>query len=259
METITTETVRAETLDGGRIQRVVLDAGKGNVIGMRVIRDLRDVLGRVSGARQLCAIVLDHAGDHFSFGASVDEHVPGQVEEMLPRFHALAREVLAARVPALCAVRGMCLGGGLEVALLADRVFAAPGAKLGQPELLLGVFAPIGSALLPRRIGSFAAADLLLSGRVVGAEEARALGLVGEIAADPGAAALAWARQHLAPKSASSLRYAAAAARLAWSEAFLADLARLEETYLTDLMATHDAREGIAAFLEKRKPSWTDA
>ncbi len=112
MNTIKTDTVRAEPLDDGRLVRLVLDAGKGNVIGLKVIRDLEDVLAKLGEMKSLCAIVLDHEGDHFCFGASVDEHVPGEVEEMLPRFHALAGKFLKLRVPVLCAVKGMCLGGG---------------------------------------------------------------------------------------------------------------------------------------------------
>jgi cyclohexa-1,5-dienecarbonyl-CoA hydratase len=258
MEMIETKTVRQELLDDGRILRLILDAGKGNVIGSAVIGDLRRILESVAKARSVRAVVIDHAGGHFSFGASVDEHVPGEVEKMLPAFHALARELLALGVPLVSAVRGMCLGGGLEVAILADRIVASPTAKFGQPEMALGVFAPIGSALLPRRIGSFAAADLLLSGRVIGVEEAKGFGLVAEIADDPTEAALGWIREHLLPKSASSLRFASHAARRPWLEGFQADLEHLEALYLEELMATPDAREGITAFIEKRKAKWED-
>ena len=259
MEAITTDTVRGEPLDDGRILRIVLSAGKGNVVGMKVIRDYQEILGRVGEMKSLCAILLDHDGDHFSFGASVDEHVPGEVEQMLPMFHGLAKTVLGLSIPTLAAVRGMCLGGGLEVAILADRVFCSPTAKFGQPEMQLGVFAPIGSALLPRKMGSSPATDLLLSGRIIGAEEAHGFGLVGEVCDDPAANALAWARKYLVPKSASSLRFAAQAARRTWCDAFLSDLDHLEAVYLKELMATHDAKEGIHAFLEKRDPAWVDA
>jgi cyclohexa-1,5-dienecarbonyl-CoA hydratase len=177
---------------------------------------------------------------------------------MLPAFHALARELLELSIPVACAVRGACLGGGLELALLADRIFVAPDAKLGQPEILLGVFAPLGSALLPRRIGASAAADLLLTGRTIPAEEATRLGLAQVLAQDPGAEALAWARE-VCGKSAAALRRATRAARLAWMPGFLADLAAVEELYLQDLMKTKDAAEGIRAFLEKREPTWEDA
>lgn len=259
METIQTETLRQELLDGGKILRLVLDAGKGNVIAGKVIGELRNVAAAARASAPLRAIVLDHEGDHFSFGASVEEHAPGAVDDMLPAFHALARELLELDIALVAVVRGMCLGGGLEVALLADRIVASPTAKFGQPEMSLGVFAPIGSALLPRRIGSFRAADLLLTGRVIKVEEATDFGLVAEVADDPTEAALAWVREHLVPKSAASLRFATRAARRQWLPGFEADLEDLEGLYLTELMATHDAPEGIAAFLEKRKAEWTDA
>ena len=85
------------------------------------------------------------------------------------------------------------------------------------------------------------------------------MGLVAEITDDPGEAALAWAREHLLPKSAASLRFAIDAARLKWREAFLDGLDRLEDVYLRELMSTRDAPEGIRAFLEKRKPVWEDS
>jgi cyclohexa-1,5-dienecarbonyl-CoA hydratase len=251
--------VRCEVLEEGRVWRLVLDRPKGNVIDRAVVGELREWTARAAQEGALHALVLDHAGEHFSYGASVEEHVRGRVEDFLPAFHALARELLCADVPLLACLRGSALGGGLELALLADRRLAAPGARLAQPEIALGVFAPIGSALLPRLVGPQRAAELLLSGRTLEAEEALRIGLVDELTADPAAAALDWVRKHLLGKSAAALRLAARAARRAWLEPFLADLAELERLYLGELMATRDANEGLAAFIEKRRPAWEDA
>ena len=248
--------VRCERALDGAVLRLVLDAGKGNVVDRALCEALAAAAASARAEPRLAAVVLDHEGPHFSYGASVPEHAPGEVARMLPVLHGAARALLALDVPLLAAVRGLCLGGGLELALLADRVVCHPSARFGQPEAQLGVFAPIGSALLPRLIGPRAAADLLLSGRTIEASEARALGLVAEIAEDPREATLAWAREHLVPKSARALRFVTAAARRAWREPFLADLAALERAYLGELMATRDAQEGIAAFLEKRPPRW---
>jgi cyclohexa-1,5-dienecarbonyl-CoA hydratase len=124
---------------------------------------------------------------------------------------------------------------------------------------MLGVFAPVASVLLSERIGRGHAEDLCLSGRSLTAEQALAAGLVDEIADDPGEAARAYAREHLLPKSASSLRMAVRAVRAGFSERFRNELAAVERLYLGDLMATADANEGLAAFTEKRKPSWSDA
>jgi cyclohexa-1,5-dienecarbonyl-CoA hydratase len=159
----------------------------------------------------------------------------------------------------VAAVRGHCLGGGLELAAFCHRLIAAPDAKFGQPEIALGVFAPVASLLLPQRIGRAAAEDLCLSGRTIGASEALRIGLCDAIADDPDAAALAWARDDLGRHSASSLRHAVRAVRGPFLQTFLRDLADLERAYLEDLMATHDAREGIEAFVAKRPAVWRNA
>jgi cyclohexa-1,5-dienecarbonyl-CoA hydratase len=250
--------VHTELLEDGRLLRVVLDAGRGNVIDSDTILELRDALARHVRDHGLRGWILDHAGPHFSFGASVEEHAPGRVEAMLPRFHGLVRDIVHLDLPFLACVRGACLGGGLEIVLLAERVFASPTASFGQPELKLGVFAPLGTLLLPRIVGPRLAADLLLSGRTVGAEEARASGLASEIAEDPLASARAWAGEHLLSKSAQSLRHATRLLRKELRERVLPALEEAEHAYLGPLMATRDAREGIAAFLERRSPAWED-
>jgi cyclohexa-1,5-dienecarbonyl-CoA hydratase len=146
----------------------------------------------------------------------------------------------------------------LELAAAGSVLFAAPEAKLGQPEIVLGVFAPAASCLLPERVGQGAADDLLLSGRSIDAAEAHRLGLVNVVAADPEAAALAWFDEHLARKSASSLGFAVRAARLGLVDRVRTKLAALEELYLDGLMRTKDSVEGLTAFIEKRAARWED-
>jgi cyclohexa-1,5-dienecarbonyl-CoA hydratase len=168
------------------------------------------------------------------------------------------RDSAASAVFVLAAVRGQCLGGGLELAAFAHRLVAAPGAALGQPEIRLGVIAPAASVILPQRMGRPGAEDLCVSGRVLSAEEAHAAGLVDEVAEDPTEAAFAYVREHLLPHSASSLRYAVRAVRLDFDRRLREDLAAVERLYLEELCATHDGVEGIEAFLGKRRPAWTN-
>jgi cyclohexa-1,5-dienecarbonyl-CoA hydratase len=248
-----------ERLPESDLVRIELDFGTGNILDVDAIEALRRAVAEVSSEPGARGLLIDHAGPHFSFGASVEDHLPERVAEMLPRFHALAREMIGLDLPILCAVRGQCLGGGLEVALLADRVIAAPDARFGQPEIRLAVFAPVASALLPQRIGSRRAADLLLTGRSLDAAEALAWQLVDEVAEDPAAAARAWAREHLLGKSVAALRLATRAARSTWASRFSADIEGLERLYLDELMSTADAVEGIQAFLERRQPVWQDS
>jgi cyclohexa-1,5-dienecarbonyl-CoA hydratase len=255
----TTGPVRLEKLDGGALWRVVLATPKANILDSEKTEALSAIFERAAGDPGLKAVVVEGEGPHFSFGASVQEHLPEQCGAMLRGFHGLFRRILASSVPTLAAVRGQCLGGGLELAAFCDRLFASPEAQLGQPEIVLGVFAPVASALLSERMGRGAAADLLLSGRSIPAEEAFRRGLVDEIAENPGEAALAYARRHLVPRSASSLRWAVRAARRGFEERFTSTLAEVEKIYLENLMSTSDAVEGLRAFLEKRPPKWSDA
>jgi cyclohexa-1,5-dienecarbonyl-CoA hydratase len=178
---------------------------------------------------------------------------------MLSGFHRLFYRLLESRVVTLAAVRGQCLGGGLELAVFCNRLFASPDARLGQPEIVLGVIAPVASVMLAERIGRSRAEDLCLSGRSVTAEDGLAMGLVDELDADPGAAALAYARKYLLPRSASSLRMAVQALRTGFDQRFRKELASVEHLFLEDLMSTADAGEGLLAFLEKREPEWRNA
>ncbi|MEZ5318742.1 MAG: enoyl-CoA hydratase-related protein [Vicinamibacterales bacterium] len=252
------EPVVVQPLDDGAWWRVTMGGSKGNVLDAALMDALAGVFERARETPAVRAIVLEGAGAHFSYGASVTEHLPDQVARMLARFRGLVHTVLDSGVVVLAAVRGQCLGGGLELACLAHRIFATPDARLGQPEIVLGVFPPLASVLLPERIRRGHAEDLCLTGRSVTGEDARAMGLVDElIAGDPAEAALAWAREHLAAKSASSLRRAVRAVRAGLDRRLRADLPALERLYLDDLMRTHDAVEGLQAFLDRRPPAWS--
>jgi len=251
--------LRIERLEANRVWRVVIDAPKANLVDRAAARALAGVAAAAAAEPTVRAVVIEGAGAHFSFGASVKEHLPGEVGEMLPEFHATFRAMLDAPVVWLAAVRGRCLGGGLELATFCHRVFASPDAQLGQPEIVLGVFAPVGGTFLPDRIGRPAAEELCLTGRTVAADEALRMHLVDEVVPDPGEAALAWVRTHLLPRSAASLRCAVRAMRAGWRRRFEADLAEAERIFLSELMATKDAVEGLDAFLGKRTPVWRDA
>jgi cyclohexa-1,5-dienecarbonyl-CoA hydratase len=250
--------VRRDDLAGGAIWRLTLNRPKANVIDAAMTAALSAAFAAAARTSGLKAIVLAAEGPHFSFGASVAEHRQDQVAAMLHGFHGLFRQIAAAAVTVVCAVRGQCLGGGLELASFCHRLIAAPGAQFGQPEIRLGVFAPAASLILPARVGPAAAADLLCTGRTVDAETALRLRLVDQVDADPEAAAQACCEQ-LLPHSAASLRHAVRAARWQFERDFLAGIEALERSYLGDLMATADASEGIEAFLQKRSPQWRNA
>ncbi len=242
----------------GCLLRLRLARPKANLVDAAMIAALRDALSEHLSNTHLRAVLLDAEGPHFSFGASVEEHLPESCAAMLQQLHALVLQILESPVPFLVALKGQCLGGGLEVAAAGHLLFAAPNTSLGQPEIKLGVFAPAASCLLPERIGQAHAEDLLFSGRSLGAEEAHRMGLVDVLAEDPEQAALAYFDEHIAGRSASSLRLAVRAARTGVNERIREKLAAVERLYLEDLMTTHDAVEGLTAFIGKRPAVWED-
>ena len=240
----------------GALMRVRLAKPKANLLDAQMIVALHGALDAHRNNTGLRGMLIDHEGPHFSFGASVEEHLPGQCDQMLRALHALVREMQAWPNPILVAIRGQCLGGGLEFACAGGPLFAAPDAKFSQPEIKLGVFAPAASCLLPGRIGQSRSEDLLLSGRSIDAATALAWGLLQEVADDPVAAALAYFDEHLAPKSAAAISYALQAVRMPAIEALERRIAEVERLYLQELMKSHDAVEGLQAFLDKRTPKW---
>lgn len=241
--------------DGGLL-RLRLARPKANILDAAMIAALDEAFARHAGSAGLGAVLVDHEGPNFSFGASVEEHLPERCAGMLEALHALLGRMLDYPRPILVAAGGQCLGGGLEFALAGHLLFAAPDARFGQPEMKLAVFAPAASVLLPLRVGQSRAEDLLYSGRAVDARTALDWGLASEVAADPAAAALAYFERHLAGKSASSLGFALRAARGPFAELARLRLADVEALYLDELMRTRDAAEGLQAFIDKRAPRY---
>jgi cyclohexa-1,5-dienecarbonyl-CoA hydratase len=244
------------------VAQILLSAPKGNVLDGAMMGELLAVLNGFKGNKNLKLLTFEGEGDHFSFGASVEEHKKEHAAAMLKAFHQVFYDLIDLGIPTLAKISGFCLGGGLELALMCNLLFADRSAKLGLPEIVLGVFPPPASLLLPLKIGSAKAEELLLSGKNISAEEAKTLGLVNEVYPDKNSLVQGiteFVEQHILAKSASSLRFAVRAARAAFNETLLNWLPRLEKMYVEELMETADANEGVHAFLEKRKPNWVDS
>jgi cyclohexa-1,5-dienecarbonyl-CoA hydratase len=240
----------------GRLLRLRLNRPKANLIDAAMIAALDVALEQHLGNATLAGILIDAEGPHFSFGASIEEHLPEQCAAMLKSLHKLIVRILESPVPILVAVRGQCLGGGFELAMAGHLLFVHPEAALGQPEIKLGVFAPAASCLLPEIAGPARALDLLVSGRSISGVEAVSMAIARAASGDPEGAALAYFREHLAPKSASSLRHAVKAAHADLAARVKAKIAKIERLYLDELMSTRDAVEGLEAFIAKRPAQW---
>jgi cyclohexa-1,5-dienecarbonyl-CoA hydratase len=214
--------------------------------------DARVVVLQAAGFRAFCA------------GVEIKDHERESVAEMLAAFHDVFRALLELGRPVIAAVRGAALGGGCELVAFADVAIASDSATFGLPEIKLGCFPPVAALILPQVVGAKRAGALLLGGANIAPHEAKAMGLVNEVVADEGfdsdvmtfverftrhsGAALAIAHEAYRPAALGGRSPAE----------FLDALSRIEALYVEKLMATADAHEGIAAWLEKREPRWTD-
>jgi len=242
-----------------RIATLVIDRPPLNILDLATLERLGSMIQGLEG-EELRLLVLRSASKRaFSAGVAVEDHTDDRIERMLSLFHEALERLRTLPCPTLAAVRGHCLGGGLELAAACDLILAAEGARFGQPEVQLGCYPPYAAALYPRRIGYARTLELLLTGRSFGAEEARRFGLVTwTVAADAFEDELAELKQALSANSGAVCRLikraVAQADRAPWATA----LAESERIYLEELTATEDMREGLTAFLEKRAPHWRD-
>jgi len=232
----------------------------GNILTLELMQQIRAALEDLLESRHLRLLTIQGAGADFSFGASVAEHTREHMRTVLPEMHALIRDLIGLPVPTAAVVSGRCLGGGFELALACDYIFAAEDATFALPEIKLGAFPPAASVLLPRRVGVARSTAAILAGDSQGASSWCDAGLVTWTApaASLNAETEAWFERTLARHSAEALRHAVRVARMPIERALDEELDEVERLYLLDLCVTHDATEGVRAFLEKRTPRWKD-
>ncbi|HUP59381.1 MAG TPA: enoyl-CoA hydratase/isomerase family protein [Thermoanaerobaculia bacterium] len=236
--------------------RVTLNDPPLNILDIDMLGELREALGGVRDDRH--ALIIDAAGEKaFSAGASVADHLGDRVATMLANFHDCFRTLARLDLVTVAFVRGAALGGGCELALGCDFVLASDRARFSQPEINLGVFPPVAAYQLSRQIAPRKGLELMLTGDAIDAATAERIGMVNAVfAAEEFAPRAEEWMQRIYRHSASSVRMAKKAFRLAQGENFEERLARVERLYLEELMVTSDANEGLNAFMEKRKPQW---
>jgi enoyl-CoA hydratase len=232
-----------------------------NALDVSTLTALRDRLAELAGADTTRALVLTGAGDKaFAAGADI-KYMSGLGVEEAKEWGALGHEVATLLEtmpkPTIAAVNGFALGGGCELALACDIRYASSNAKLGQPEINLGIIPGWGGTQrLARVAGIGLAKELILTGRTVDAEEALRRGLV-EAVFEPGD--LMERTLERAGQLASKGPLALAAAKAAVNRAFQGEHAKnleLEAERFGDLFDSEDAREGLTAFVEKREPTF---
>ena len=242
-----------------RVGRIVFARPPLNVFNIAMMTEINHAINECASQRDVVAIVFEAGRDAraFSAGVAVEEHVEETIYRMLDSFHAIFRTLEQAGKPTIAVVDGAALGGGCELVAGCDIVIASERARFGQPEIKLGVFPPVAAVLLPRIIGDKRARELMLTGELIDASEALRLGLVNAVVPT---AELEQKTQEVLVKlrelSATALETTRRAIDLARGASFEDALKRVEDLYLNELMKTEDAREGVQAFMQKRKPAW---
>jgi cyclohexa-1,5-dienecarbonyl-CoA hydratase len=246
-----------ETEFANGLGTIVLNRPPANVLNIAMMEEINEKLEAWQGKKDLKVLLFKAKGKCFSAGVDVGEHMGGLAPKMIEVFHRIFRLMDKLGALSMASVYGNCLGGGCELAIYCDLVVADESAKLGQPEIQVGVFPPIAAQLMPRVMGRKAAMDLILSGRIVSAQEAQQLGLVNKVVkeGDLDSETNAFLKPYLR-LSAEILRVTKKAVKAGLRDDLEPSLKAIEDIYLNELMKTHDADEGLKAFLEKRKPIW---
>jgi enoyl-CoA hydratase len=252
---VTYETIRIETHEQVGLIRLHRPQAR-NALNARLIGELDDALTRFEADEAIGCLVLTGSLDVFAAGADVKElrdktAAQSYLDDFLSHWDALAQT----RKPIIAAVAGYALGGGCELAMMCDFILAAENARFGQPEIKLGVIPGSGGTQrLARFIGKSKAMELVLTGRLMDAAEAERCGLASRVVKteDLQAEALKTARI-IAALSRPAVLMAKEAVDRAY-ETTLSEGVRFERRLFYSLFATHDQKEGMAAFLEKRPP-----
>ncbi|MBI4290917.1 MAG: enoyl-CoA hydratase [Betaproteobacteria bacterium] len=242
----------------GRVGLITLNRPKAlNALNDQLMDELGQALGGFDSDEAIGAIVITGSEKAFAAGADIAamkdwSYMDVYKSEYITRNWERLRSV---RKPVIAAVAGFALGGGCELAMMCDIVIAAETAKFGQPEVKIG-FMPgaSGTQRLPRAVGKAKAMDLILTARMMGAEEAERAGLVSRVVpADKLLEEALAAASQIAGFSLPSIMAAKEAVNRAY-EVPLAEGILFERRMMHSLFATEDQKEGMAAFVEKRKP-----
>jgi cyclohexa-1,5-dienecarbonyl-CoA hydratase len=239
------------------VARITLAHPPLNVIDFQMMDELLEALRELEQRREVSVVILSGGERGFSAGVDVAIHTPDKIQTMFQKFHGLIGALVKFPKVTIAEVHGVCLGGGAELAMACDMAYTTEKAKWGFPEITLGCYPPVACTALGALVGQKRAANLIFTGRTFSGEEAAAWGLANE--AHPEGElqeVIQGTLDHLFKLSPTALALAKKAF-YAWDSIHLdKGLARAEKIYLEELMQTGDAKEGIAAWMEKRKPEW---
>jgi enoyl-CoA hydratase len=254
----TYETILIETIEHVGLVRINRPKAR-NALNAIVLQELNDALEQFDATPQIGAMVITGDDVAFAAGADIKEMADATAVQMLTHSHIPQFDRLRdIHKPLIAAVSGWCLGGGNELAMTCDIIVASETARFGQPEINLGVIPGAGGTQrLTRAVGKSIAMEMILNNRTLTAEEARELGLVNRVV--PVERYLAEALQlaaEIAARAPLAVRLGKEAINHAF-DSFLSDGLEDERRAFYMLFASQDQKEGMKAFVEKRKANWT--
>jgi cyclohexa-1,5-dienecarbonyl-CoA hydratase len=240
------------------VATITLHRPPRNVLDIATLGMLRDRIGELANDHTLRYLVFASAiPGTFSAGNDIADHTVKRAPLMLQTFHAVFRTLATMDVITVAVVDGVCLGGGAELALFCDFVIAGEGSRFAFPEINVGCFPPVATALLPLRVGTPRVLRWILTGDDIPLTALRDCGLLYELAPARGVdVAVGGLLDKLRSKSAAVSKWTAGLVRGAERREFLHRLDEAEKMYLDHVLHTRDAAEGVQAFLQKRKPIW---
>ena len=242
----------------GRLTLITWERPPLNVLDLAVLRELDQALTQCAQDPAVDVVLLQGAGARaFSAGVDIRDHTKEKVPEMLDAVHGVMRKLLAMPQVTVAAVRGLCLGGGCEVASSCDLIVATEDSAFATPEIFVGCYPPVALARFASLIGYRRAAEMILTGRRFTALEAQAMGLINRVfTAAKFDDDLRIFLEELLNKSGAVMRVALKGLRELSLQGFDRALKRSEDIYCRELLDTEDVQEGVRAFLEKRPPNW---
>jgi len=242
-----------------RAAQLIIDRPPLNVLDIATLHELDEILTTLTADSSTDIVVLRGAGEKaFSAGVDIKDHTPEKVPEMLTVVHGAMKKLLTLPQATVAAVRGLCLGGGCELASCCDMIIATEESVFATPEIHVGCYPPVALARFADLIGYHRAAEMILTGRRYSAAEAAQIGLINRVVPngkiDNGVETILG---ELLDKSGAVLRIALKGMRSFSLSGFNDALRQSEALYCDELLRSDDVAEGVNAFLQKRKPVWS--
>jgi cyclohexa-1,5-dienecarbonyl-CoA hydratase len=228
-----------------------------NVFNIDMMNQFIQAMENLAADKELKCVVFEAEGKSWCAGLDVGDHRPENADEMIAVFNRSLKLIGEFEIPTIAAVRGACLGGGMEYAIACDVVIAGKRAKFGQPEIKLGFLPPYAAIRLPLLVGPAKAIEVCTSGKIYSADEAQAMGFVSQVAEDDDfEAAVDKFVAEIKANSPLIIRLNKRAVTQHLGMGFYDAMDSVSDLFLNTLLKTEDTLEGIDSFYAKRRPEW---